>query len=94
MVSYYSVEHSLYLLFTLYTCNPVKCISPFRLLTEANKQLVIINYSCPAIQGTIAVFSCSSCGYELTGPSTSTCMGNGKWIPDPGQMQCEGKVSV
>ena len=69
----------------------VKCTSPLRLLTEHNKQLTL-NYSNPALEGTIAVFSCSSSGYLLTGPSTSTCMGNGEWGPDPRQVQCEGKI--
>ena len=73
--------------------NPVKCISPPRLLTEANKQSVIINYSYPAIEETIAMFSCDNVGYVLTGPSTSTCMRNGEWVPDPRQVQCEGNVA-
>ena len=71
--------------------NPVKCISPLRLLTDANKQLVIVDYTHPAIEGTIAVFSCSSSGYQLTGPRSAICMGNGEWVPDPRQVQCEGK---
>ena len=51
---------------------------------------MIANYSYPAIEGTIAVFSCSSSGYMLTGPSTVTCMGNEEWVPDPREVQCEG----
>lgn len=66
---------------------PVKCDSPLHLLFE---EVVIAEYGYPAIVGTIAVFGCNSSGYVLNGPSTATCMGNGEWIPDPGQVQCEG----
>ena len=69
-----------------------QCISLLHLLSEENKSLVIANYSYPAIEGTIAVFSCSSSGYMLTGPSTVTCMGNGEWVPDPREVQCEGSI--
>ena len=69
-----------------------QCISLLHLLSEENKSLVIANYSCPAIEETIAVFSCNSSGYRLTGPSTVTCMGNGEWVPDPRKVQCEGSI--
>jgi hypothetical protein len=72
--------------------DPVKCVSPLRLLTEASKQLVIVNYSYPAIEGTTAVFSCSRSGYELNGPQSATCTRNGEWVPDPKQAQCEGII--
>ena len=70
---------------------PVKCVSPLHLLsTEANEGLVIADYSRPAVEGTTAVFSCSSSGYELTGPRSAICARNGEWVPDPSQVQCEG----
>ena len=70
----------------------VQCISLLQLLSEENKTLVNANYKYPAIEGTIAVFSCSSSGYMLTGPSTVACMGNGEWVPDPREVQCEGDM--
>ena len=93
IVSCYTVFifHSLKLIMTLlYLIHAVKCISPLRLLTEANKQLVMVNYSYPAIEGTTAVFSCSRSRYEIIGPRSATCTGNGEWVPDPRQVQCQG----
>ena len=73
----------------LYSIHAVKCAPPLHLV---NEELVIANYRYPAIEGTIAMFSCSSSGYVLAGPWTATCMGNGEWVPDPRQVQCEGNV--
>ena len=72
----------------------VKCISPLHLLTEANKQFVKVNYSYPTFEGTIAAFTCNTSGYLLAGPSTSTCMGNGEWMPDLRQVHCEGNINM
>lgn len=57
-----------------------------------NEQLVITDYSSPAIEGTVALFSCSRLGYELTGPRSATCTRNGEWVPDPRQVQCQGNL--
>ena len=54
----------------------------------------MVNYSYPAINGTTAVFSCSRSGYVLTGPRSATCTGNGEWVPDPRQVQCQGTVQL
>ena len=27
--------------------------------------------------------------YVLTGPNTTTCMRNGKWVPDPREVECK-----
>ena len=54
----------------------------------------MVNYSYPAINGTTAVFSCSRSGYELTGPQSATCTGNGEWVPDPRQVQCQGIIII
>ena len=54
------------------------------------EEVVITKNRVPARVGTIAVFGCNSSEYVLNGPSAATCMGNGEWVPDPRQVQCEG----
>ena len=66
----------------------VKCISPLQLVQ--NEQLVITDYSSPAVEGTVALLSCSRSGYELTGLQSAICTRNGEWVPDLRQIQCEG----
>ena len=55
--------------------------------------LIIMGYTIPAREGTNITFNCSS-GLEqlLVGPNTSTCMGNGKWEPDPKEVECRGII--
>ena len=36
------------------------------------------------------MFHCPS-GLTLTGPMSTTCMMNGEWEPDPGEVKCTGK---
>ena len=49
----------------------------------------MISYSRPAIEGTIATFSCPA-ELVLTGPNTTTCMENGEWEPDLKETMCKG----
>ena len=67
----------------------VNCGSPLHLISDLTDMITDNNY--PAVEGTTARFSCSS-GYVLTGSSTAICMGNGEWVPDPRQVQCEGII--
>ena len=67
----------------------VRCVDPFDLLTEANRQLVNIdNNQPPIIEGTSVSFSCNEPQLLLEGPSSTTCMENGKWKPDPSNVGC------
>ena len=50
---------------------------------------LVVGYTNIALEGDSINFSCSS-GLELTGPNSSTCMGNGEWEPDPREVACEG----
>ena len=43
-----------------------------------------------SLKGDMVTFICSS-GLILTGPNISTCMGNGKWEPDPREIACKRK---
>ena len=43
----------------------------------------------PSLTGTNITFSCPA-GVVPTGPTSATCMENGKWEPDPQEADCEG----
>jgi hypothetical protein len=43
----------------------------------------------PALEGTVLSFDCPP-QQVLTGPNTTTCMGNGEWEPDPREVECKG----
>ena len=51
-----------------------------------------MGFSDPAIQGTNITFTCPP-GLVLTGPDTSTCMGNGEWEPDLWNLRSKGKLA-
>ena len=44
------------------------------------------------LEGTNINFSCLP-GLVLTGPNSSTCMGNGEWEPNPNEVQCKGEYA-
>ena len=48
-----------------------------------------VGYEDPALERQVVTFMCSP-GQVLNGSNTSTCMGNGKWEPDPGELECTG----
>ena len=52
-------------------------------------------YSIPtvALEGDSISFTCSS-GFLLTGPNSSTCMGNGEWEPDPREVACHKRNNI
>ena len=53
--------------------------------------LIIIDYThySPPIEEHFITYTCPP-GFVMTGPSTSVCMGNGEWEPDPGKVECIG----
>ena len=51
---------------------------------------IAIGYVDPALEGHVITFTCLQ-GHTLNGCSQSTCMGNGKWEPDPRDMECIGE---
>ena len=61
-----------------------KCSDPVE-LTNA----VAVGYEDPALEGQNILFTCRP-GQMLNGSNTSTCMGNGEWGPDPGEIWCIG----
>ena len=48
-----------------------------------------MGYEDPALEGDVITFTCSP-GQLLNGTDTSTCMRNGEWEPDPGEVDCIG----
>ena len=59
---------------------------------EPSLRLNVQNYSEPPIVGTTLAFNCSQPEEVLIGPNTTTCMDDGRWVPDPFQLQisCKG----
>ena len=48
-----------------------------------------LDYVDPALEGQNITFACPT-GQTLNGSNSSTCMGNGEWKPDPGEVECTG----
>ena len=65
----------------------VNCQNP---KDQVNDSVTIMGYGEPGIRDTNVTFTCPP-GLVLTGPSQSTCMGNGEWEPDPREAQCKGE---
>jgi hypothetical protein len=63
-----------------------KCSDPME-LTNA----LALGYVDPALEGQTIMFVCLP-GQTLNGSNSSTCMGNGEWEPDPGEMECTGSI--
>ena len=40
------------------------------------------------VNGDSIIFKCSP-GKTLSGPNTTTCMEDGRWYPDPGEVECK-----
>ena len=62
-----------------------KCSNPME-MTNA----LAMGYVDPALEGQTVIFSCAP-GWMLNGSNQSTCMGNGRWEPDPRNVECIGK---
>ena len=73
------------------------CKHPF-LNISVGSSLYILNYTDLelAVVGTTVSFNCSKANEVLIGPNTTTCMDNGRWEPDPSQLQnltsCKGNA--
>ena len=65
-----------------------KCSNPME-LTNA----LVVGYEDPALHGQNITFTCPP-GQMHSGPNSATCMGNGKWEPDPGEIDCTGGVET
>ena len=59
----------------------------------AHTDVIIEGYEDPALEGETISFSCPL-ESMLTGPNSSTCIGNGEWEPDPGEFECTGAMGA
>ena len=50
-----------------------------------------LGYGKPSLEGMSVIFTCPP-KLVLIGPNSTTCMGNGKWEPDPREVACKGKA--
>ena len=62
-------------------------------MTRTQNGVQVMGYEDPSLEGDSIMFTCTS-GLELSGPNSSTCMGNGEWEPDPGEVNCTGKYYI
>ena len=53
--------------------------------------VMALGYSDPALEGSSVDLKCPP-GLTLIGPNVSTCIGNGEWEPDLGEVECQGKI--
>ena len=62
-------------------------------MIDNSSEIRITHYRAPAIEGTHIYFNCPG-GLLLSGPNSSTCMGNGEWEPAPQEVECKGDNNV
>ena len=94
-----TVNSSHFMTIIIYLCiqGVAICKHPF-LNTSMGSSLHILNYTDLelVVVGTTVSFNCSKANEVLIGPNTATCMDNGRWEPDPSQLQnltsCKGNA--
>ena len=71
-----------------------KCDYPFQAITNDSHNVQVMGYVDPSLEGTTVNFSCPI-DQILTGPRTSTCLGNGEWESNPSEsnIKCKGESS-
>ena len=68
----------------------VKCENLLCQIGSDDGTIRIHGYSDPALVRTDVTLECSSPNLVFFGPNRTTCMGNGEWEPDPGEVKCVG----
>ena len=67
----------------------VNCENPSAQLDDS---IMVVGYSASGTaRGTNITFSCPHEQLVLTGPDSSTCIGNGEWEPDLREVECKGE---
>ena len=68
----------------------VACVHPL-FNYSVDTSLLVLDYSEPALVGTMVSFSCSQPEEKLIGPNSIQCMEDGRWVPDPYKLiSCKG----
>ena len=67
-----------------------KCSNPLKLV---HSDVIIVGYEDPALEGANIIFICPIEAI-LSGPNSSTCMGNGEWEPDPRVVNCTSELHI
>ena len=73
-----------------FVCTSLELVTCGNLTSQIDSSIKVLGYVYPPVRGSSVLLVCSSCGFELTGPNVSTCMENGEWEPDPGEVECKG----
>jgi hypothetical protein len=67
----------------------VTCDLPTQLLHHDHPVVVTGSQDNSHIEGQFITYTCPT-GFVLTGPNASACTGNGRWEPDPREVDCIG----
>ena len=86
-----TVVYDYYCLLLLF--NTVNCGDPLKGHDDHKDagSVIALGYSNPALEGSRVDLKCPP-GLTLIGPNVSTCMENGEWEPDLGEVECQGKI--
>ena len=74
--------------YQIYVSLTANCGNPLDHYLDNHGMPLAVGYFTPALEGDIVMFSCPP-GLLLYGSNLSTCMGNGKWEPDPRVVKCQ-----
>ena len=76
------------MLYVIKSLHTATCGNPFHGI-DSDAIIMIMNYTDPAIEGTIVTYGCP---FEYVF-NTATCMESGEWEPDPKKVECKGMNS-
>ena len=78
-------QYDIYIFFFI----KVNCGNPLDQNQSNNSNIQAIGNSLPALEGDNVTFSCPF-GLQINGSNVSICVENGKWEPNPREVECIG----